>query len=282
MILSFHPCFVADKNRLCAGRQPDSYDLNAIHSANAVILPQGCKNALYNMVRANCKYVFPNWDARFDYPGKTGQIRLFRKIGRKRGVAHPRTWLFKDIRSYRLRKGKITFQETEPYPFVFKLNYGGEGQAVFLIRSGADLKDKIQLAIKEEQNGWPGFLIQKYIPSGNRSLRVCVIGRRYFAYWRIQKDKKRFGTSLAQGAVINTVSDPHLMNAGIKATQVFCRQTGINLAGFDFIFAAHEASPQPLFLEINYFFGRTGLGGSQAFYAILEEEIQSWIAGLPI
>jgi ribosomal protein S6--L-glutamate ligase len=281
MILSYHPCFEADMNRLCAGRQPDRYDLNAIQTASAVILPQGCNDALYKMVRFNCKFVFPNWDTRFDYPGKTGQIRLFREIGRKISVAYPQSYLFKDMRSYNLRKGKLAFQEIEPYPFVFKLNYGGEGHAVFLIRSDADFKEKIRLAIKQEKNGRPGFLIQRYIPSRSRSLRVCVIGRRYVAYWRIQKNKKQFGTSLAQGATIDAVADPQLQNAGIKAAQAFCRLTGINLAGFDFIFAAQEENPQPLFLEINYFFGRKGLGGSQAFYAILEEEIQAWITGLP-
>ncbi len=276
-------------NRLCAGRQPDSYDLNAIQSARAVILPQGCNYALYKMARTHCKYVFPNWDARFDYPGKTGQIRLFRKIERKIGrkierkigAAHPQSYLFKDMRSYHLRRGKLMFQEIEPYPFVFKLNHGGEGEAVFLIRSDAVFEEKIKLATEQEQNGWPGFIIQKYIPSRNRSLRVCVIGRQSFAYWRIQKNKEQFGTSLAQGAMIDAVSDPQLQDAGVKAAQAFCRQTGINLAGFDFLFAAPKNNPKPLFLEINYFFGRKGLGGSQAFYAILEKEILAWITGLP-
>jgi len=277
MILSFHPCFEADLNRLCAGRQPDRYDSKAIQAAHAVILPQGCNYTLYSLARTHCKHIFPNWDARFEYPGKIGQIRLFRKIG----VVHPQSYLFKDIRSYHLCKGNLKFQEIEPYPFVFKLNLGGEGAAVFMIGSDAVFKEKIQLAIKQEQNGWPGFLIQKYIPSRSRSLRVCVIGGRYFAYWRIQKNKKQFGTSLAQGAMIDADSDPQLRDAGVKATQAFCRLTGIDLAGFDFLFAAQEENPQPLFLEINYFFGRKGLGGSQAFYAILEEEIQAWINRLP-
>ncbi len=278
MILSYHPCFESDTNRLCAGRPPDKYDLKAIQAARAVILPQGCTDALYNMVHANCKYMFPNWDARFDYPGKTGQIRLFRNMG----VAHPRTRFFKDMCAYNLHLDESADSACEPYPFVFKLNHGGEGEAVFLIRSDAVFKEKIQLAVKQEQNGWPGFIIQQYIPSRNRSLRVCVIGRRYFAYWRIQKNKKQFGTSLAQGATIDAVSDPWLRDAGVKAAKAFCRLTGINLAGFDFIFAAQEDNPQPLFLEINYFFGRKGLGGSQAFYTILEEEIRDWITGLPV
>jgi ribosomal protein S6--L-glutamate ligase len=30
-------------------------------------------------------------------------------------------------------------------------------------------------------------------------------------------------------------------------------------------------------LEINYFFGRRGLGGSDAYYKVLKREIQNWI-----
>jgi ribosomal protein S6--L-glutamate ligase len=54
MILSFHPCFVADKNIICAGRSPDADDLAAIKAADAVVLPQGCYKSLYEMARGNC------------------------------------------------------------------------------------------------------------------------------------------------------------------------------------------------------------------------------------
>ena len=65
MILSFHPCFDADRNIICAGRDPDEKDLAAIRAADAVILPQGCREALYLLVRQNCPHVFPDYDARF-------------------------------------------------------------------------------------------------------------------------------------------------------------------------------------------------------------------------
>jgi ribosomal protein S6--L-glutamate ligase len=38
--------------------------------------------------------------------------------------------------------------------------------------------------------------------------------------------------------------------------------------------------PVPMLLEINYFFGRKGLGGSKAYYKLLHEEIQAWLAEL--
>jgi len=61
----------------------------------------------------------------------------------------------------------------------------------------------------------------------------------------------------------------------------FCRKTGINLAGFDFLFSSENYyNDEPLFLEINYFFGRKGLGGSEKFYKILNSEIAKWIKSL--
>jgi ribosomal protein S6--L-glutamate ligase len=55
------------------------------------------------------------------------------------------------------------------------------------------------------------------------------------------------------------------------------------LAGFDFIFDERTLAAgrvEPLMLEINYYFGRTGLGGSEAFYKILTAEVDHWLAGL--
>ncbi|HSM47587.1 MAG TPA: hypothetical protein VK872_07215 [Draconibacterium sp.] len=96
MILSFHPLISADKNILCAGRDPQNQDLEAIKQAAAIILPLGCKKTLYDLVRENCRYVFPNYDMRFDFPGKLGQIELFRKME----ANHPDTKSFCDLKSF--------------------------------------------------------------------------------------------------------------------------------------------------------------------------------------
>ena len=68
MILSFHPCFEADYNIICAGREPCQDDLNAIKSADAVILSQGCGKKLYYMARENCPNVFPDFNTKFKFP----------------------------------------------------------------------------------------------------------------------------------------------------------------------------------------------------------------------
>ena len=50
------------------------------------------------------------------------------------------------------------------------------------------------------------------------------------------------------------------------------------------LFADDDTGGAPLFLEINYYFGRRGLGGSERYYALLVSEIIKWIKslGLPV
>jgi len=122
----------------------------------------------------------------------------------------------------------------------------------------------------------PFYREQEYIPSQNRDLRVAVIGQKMISYWRVQKDTEKFCSNLSKGAVIDRDSDPDLQAKGIDAVRAFCEKTGINLAGFDLLFSHDE----PLFIEINYFFGRQGLGGSERFYDILTQEIGKWINSL--
>jgi len=147
---------------------------------------------------------------------------------------------------------------------------------VFLIRSSEESEAVLQKALVYEQTGQSGFLIQEYIPSQNRDLRVAVIGQKIISYWRVQKDTEKFCSNLSKGAVIDRDSDPDLQAKGIDAVRAFCEKTGINLAGFDLLFSHDES----LFIEINYFFGRQGLGGSERFYDILTQEIGKWINSL--
>jgi ribosomal protein S6--L-glutamate ligase len=276
MILSFHPCYEADVNIICAGRQPDQDDRSAMRAADAVILPQGCRQALYQMARANCAHVFPNYDARFAYPGKTGQTRLFQAAG----MPHPQTWIFDDTMHFQ-RSGAAA--AAAGFPVVFKLDWGGEGQTVFLLESPSDLAAALEKAAAFERSGQPGFILQAFVPDADRSLRVVVIGRRQTAYWRIQDNPTVFGTSVSAGARIDYRSAPDLRGKALALTAGLCRRFHINLAGFDFIFTESgcpSGERRPLFLEINYFFGRAGLGGSAPYYGMLQAEIDDWLAGL--
>jgi ribosomal protein S6--L-glutamate ligase len=280
MILSFHPCIEGDRNIICAGRSPDGEDLKAIEAAHAVILSQGCSRILYEMARSHCGHVFPNYDAKFQYPGKIGQIELFRKTK----APHPRTEIFGDIQAYTSRYGGQRPGGDFSYPLVFKFPWGGEGETVHLVRSAGELDGMIQQAGAYERSGSKGFMLQECIPANGRTLRVVVAGQTNVSYWRVQGKNDRFYSSLAKGAVVDAVSDSVLRTDAEKAVRQFCSETGINLAGFDLIFSAlsetEEDRQSPLFLEINYFFGRKGLGGSEKFYALLRSEVEKWVSGL--
>ncbi len=276
MILSFHPIIVGDVNRLCAGRAADAEDAAAIRAADAVILPQGCSPALHRMAKGGRRHRFPDYDARFAYPDKAGQIRLFRKTG----TPHPDTAIFADIRNYR---GRHPDPAAPPFgfPVVMKLPWGGEGETVFFADDADGMTGLIRRAEAWERTGQRGFLIQRHHPEGRRVLRVTVIGRTLISYWRAQPDPAVRITAVALGGKIDSAGDPAGQARGVVAAEAFCSATGINLAGLDLIIPEPPAA-DPLFLEINYFFGRRGLGGTEAYYRILRREIARWLrsAGL--
>ncbi len=275
LILSYHPIYEADLNLTCAGRQPDREDLAAIRRASAVILPQGCNHALYQMAMANCPRVFPAFGPRFDYPGKVGQARLFEKTG----TLHPATMAFNCLADFFHTCGKNMKSPFE-FPLVFKLDWGGEGDNVLLVENQAAFHKSLERAAEFEKSGHRGFVIQQYVNCRNRCLRVVVIGQRYLSYWRCTEMFKPATVNLAQGAYIDHVSAACLQTAGRRTVKAFCSRTGIELAGFDLLFSENELAAgriRPLLLEINYFFGRRGLGGSENFYRILIAEINGWL-----
>ena len=122
------------------------------------------------------------------------------------------------------------------------------------------------------------FLIQKFIPCQARVLRVVKIGGQTLSYWKVGKKGQDFVANLSGGGKVDKTADPLLQKRGRDAADRFCRLTRINLAGFDLLFGPDHNDPY--FLEINYFFGRKGLGGSEAFYALLTREIRKWMDGL--
>jgi len=276
MILSYHPCFEADNNRLCAGRSPGTDDISAVLAADAVVLPQGCYESLYTMARSHCKHVFPNYDTRFKYKGKIGQIQLFQKIK----TAYPKTETYLNTNAFFGHYGGYPEKPIFDFPFVFKFDWGGDGDHVYLIQSAEYFSRVLKTAGKYEYSGQEGFIIQEYIPSDNRSLRVVVVGDTILSYWRIQPEADYFLSNVTKGALIDHDADPDLQRTAVESVKHFCRLTGINLAGFDILFSSDAKVKRPLFLEINYFFGRQGIGGSDKFYDILIKEIMKWIESL--
>lgn len=275
MIVSFHPIIVADENIICAGRDPDDGDLAAIRKADAVILPQGCMEPLYRMATANCEHVFPNLDVRFDFPAKSGQTRLLSKLG----VDHPETAYYESVTDFHQTVSPIV------YPVVIKYDWGDQGDTVFKVDSSDMLADVLKGAAACETTGQCGFLIQEFIPADYGALRVVLIGTEKTAYWRVPQSPDTFSTQVNGGARIDTTYGKEMQAAAIAVVEQIGRQTCLQLAGFDFIFDQRDLEKghiRPLMLEINYFFGRTGLGGSEVYYRILESEIDKWLATIDL
>lgn len=273
MILSFHPCFTGDVFINCGGRRLTSEDIAVLKQASVVILPQACKRELYEAATTHCPRVFPDFDTKFAYPGKTGQISLFRRTG----TPHPKTHLFSDTADFYAGTGKPGATMPFQFPAVLKLNGADEGYGVFLAKTADELPPLLDLAARAEKTGEAGFIIQEYIETGGRVLRVCVIYKTIRAYWRVSQNPADFRVNLARGAAIDEESFPELRNKGAAAVKDFCEKTGINLAGFDLVFSSSDRTCQPLFLEINYYFGRRGLGGTEKYYHLLTQEIEKWL-----
>ena len=276
MIVSFHPLFEADQNIICAGRDPDASDEAAIKAADAVILPQGCRKLLYEMARNTCEHVFPNYNARFRHPGKIGQIQLFRDTH----TPHPPTEIFASVESfYQCYDGDLNRLAIQ-FPLVFKFDWGGEGDTVYYISSFENLQKLMLKAEIFENSGQHGFLIQQYVPHDNKILRVVIIGQQLITYWRVQENPKCFLANLSKGAILDFESDPDLQSCASVCIKDFCKKSGINLAGVDVIYSSEENVATPQLLEINYYFGRKGLGGSERYYKLLHQEIQRWLDSL--
>jgi len=275
MIASLHPCIRKDINILCAGRSLTDREKKRLGKAQAVILPQGVTAEVYRECRRRVPRVFPNYDLRFGLEGKVGDALLFEYFQ----VPYPRTLVFRDRESFHnaFPDPDLLPALLSGYPLVLKGNEGGEGSLVFRVESARDLEDKLDLlhgsSVRDQ-----GFVLQEFIDHGGRDLRVVILYDQLFAYWRVQPDPSQFRTNQRQGGEIDPGGNLRQKNRAIMAVERFGRRAGINVAGFDILFNRTRNSDTPLFLEINYYFGRRGLGGSLRFYELFEQAADRWLA----
>ncbi len=163
------------------------------------------------------------------------------------------------------------------FPFVVKDDKSHEAQGVFVVNDSESLKAALDfLALKEGIDN-KEFVTQDFIPSGGNVLRSVIMGNQVLTYWKRPVKPGQIITTISKGARIDHDWKPELQEKGRKQARVLANRTGINLAAVDFVFPLSEASPEPLFLEINYYFGRRGLGGMDAYYRLLFRAIQDWL-----
>ena len=104
-----------------------------------------------------------------------------------------------------------------------------------------------------------------------------MIGRAFHSYWKRPLERDQIITTVARGSRIDKKWRRDLQEKGIFQARSLCERSGINLAAMDFVFGMNDSDPQPLLLEINYYFGRRGLGGSLKYYRHLHRAIREWI-----
>ena len=271
MILSFHPCFTADHQIILGARPLNKEDRRLIQSAHAVILPQGRADGVFHECQDSGTPMFPNYGMRQAYPGKVGQSRLFQTFQ----LPHPKTFRWERVDALK-KVPKLPHE----FPFVVKDDRSHEAQGVFVVKNSESLKTALGfLALKEGVEN-KGFVTQHFIPSGGNVLRAVIMGNQILTYWKRPAKSGQVITTISKGALIDHEWQPELQEKGKNQARVLAKRTGINLAAVDFVFPLSEPAPEPLFLEINYYFGRRGLGGMDAYYRLLFRAIQDWIKGI--
>ncbi len=272
MILSFHPCFDAEIQIILGDRRLDSPIRESIQKATAIILPQACTQDLYNICANSTAHMFPNYYARIKYPGKIGQSHMFRELD----LPHPETFSWATVGEFKKTHHK---PETLSHdlPFLIKEDMSHEAEGIFLIQNKKTLIEALDNLALWERSGLKGFVTQEYVPCGGNVLRAVVIGKRAITYWKRPGKPGQEITTISRGAIIDHEWQPDLQEKGKVQALLLSDKTGINLAAIDFVFPLADKDPEPLFLEINYYFGRRGLGGAENYYSLLYEAIQDWL-----
>jgi ribosomal protein S6--L-glutamate ligase len=241
-----------------SAEEPEVQEL--LFRAAGVLLPNYVAPWRYRTIVRHCRSWFPRLDAQFNYCGKTRQTVLFRAMEVRQ--AESRVFECPETLLTQVRETGIPWD----FPFVLKGDMGGGGSSVFPIRSVSDLLRDLQGLPTDKP-----LLIQKWVEHGGMDLRVVVYGARALSYFRIGDG--RFYNNICRGGRIDHRIHPDLQARGVEAVRRFCLRAEIDVAGFDLMF---PDSGEPVFVEINFHFGRKGLGGTKGHRRYIEEAVWEW------
>ncbi|MBN2061959.1 MAG: hypothetical protein JW882_16240 [Deltaproteobacteria bacterium] len=270
-IVSFHPCITADHQIILGSRGLNERDHSLIDKAEAIILPQSCSRDLYVRCGQSAAKIFPNYSARFKYPGKEGQMVMFRETG----SPHPETIVWDSVLNL-----KDSCRNSWPHklPFFIKEGRSHEGEGVFLVKDRETFKLAMNRLYRNDKDASNRVISQELIQCEGNVLRVVIIGAEIFSYWKRPLKSGQIITNACSGAKIDKAWRKDLQEVGSLNVRRLSESMSINLAAFDLVFSIREREPRPFFLEINYFFGRRGLGGSRTYYRLLFNAIRAWLS----
>jgi ribosomal protein S6--L-glutamate ligase len=258
--VSFHPQIPLEVN-LAQFDPLDTLEAQSlVTNAAGVLLPVYLTPRRFGCIAQHARDWFPRLDVRHNLRGKIRQIRLFRQLG----VRHPESLLFSSP-SDLLRHLE---QQGPPwdYPMVLKGDTGGGGSSVFPLHGPSDLVKKVGRLPQDEP-----ALLQRWVNHGGRDLRVVVYGRQAISYFRVGDGQ--FYNNVCRGGRTDHEGWPEDQARGIRAVHTFCDRTGIDLAGFDLMFPDQG---DPVFVEVNFHFGRKGLGGTPAHRQYFLKAVEEW------
>jgi ribosomal protein S6--L-glutamate ligase len=258
--VSFHPEIPMEENLPIFSPLEDPRTQGLLKAAAGVLLPSYVPPQRYRCITQWCRSWFPRLDTRFNHCGKTRQILLFRT----HGVRHPESVLFQH--AMELMNHAAAAGPPGGYPCVLKGDTGGGGSTVFPIRTPEDLPRFVERLPSDRP-----MLLQRWVNHGGMDLRVVVYGKQAVSYFRMGDG--RFYNNVCRGGRLDHESRPDLQQEGINAVRTFCERTAIDVAGFDLMF---PDSGEPVFIEINFHFGRKGLGGTPGHRRFWARAVQQW------
>ena len=259
--VSLHHQIRLDENLPALGPL-DADAVALISGAAGVLMPKYGSPIRYRQVAAIARSHFPRLAARYAYRGKARQTALFQALA----IPHPSTVI------YQTPGDAATELKNKPapipLPFVLKGDSGGGGSAVFPIRSLDECLERLARLPQNEP-----VLVQEWIENNGRDLRVVVMGRQVISYFRVGGDT--FYNNVSKGARIDYELLPGAQEAGRRLARALAQSLGIDLGAFDIMFPARGGAP--LVVEINFLFGRKGLGGLKGYERMHRRAIQDWM-----
>ena len=259
--VSLHHQIRLDENLPALG--PIDADAAALISGAAgVLMPKYGSPTRYRQVARMARSHFPRLAARYAYRGKARQTALFRALA----IPHPRTVIYQtpgDAATELKNKPSPI-----PLPFVLKGDSGGGGSAVFPIRCLEECMECLTRLPRDEP-----VLVQEWIENSGRDLRVVVMGHQVVSYFRVGGDA--FYNNVSKGARIDFDLLPETQQKGRRQARALAQGLGIDLAAFDIMFPA--CGGESLVVEINFLFGRKGLGGLKGYERLFRRAILDWM-----
>ncbi len=272
-IVSYHTGLQAEVNLALISQRPlERSDALALIGAGAVLLPQACRPDLWALAAACGAPLFPRPAAHLSLDGKVGNRRLFSGLG----LPQPQSVEFAS-----LERAVAAWQGGHPAvrglgaPLVAKGAGDGMGRNVFLVRDSDELA---ALAGRLETgcvHGPAGLILQRYLP-GASEMRVVLLGTDCLAYWH-EPAPGEFRANLSQGGGWTSEGPAAELQAGLALARRLQAAAGMDVAGVDVIF---PPGGEALLLEVNFYFGRQGLGGSENYLSLYLQSVRAWLSGL--